>query len=288
MGSTPRGDYKQARLGPEWDSATVELQSQMQAARLMAMGVSDVGFLRGRASAVAGFGFEWGDLHRPGHGARLSVVLAQSLPGDSAPAPGRCKLRVSLSSMIVKIVIAVVLSLAVQSATQAQPSQIAVANRLTDTLKTFDKATGDLCESFRVAAKAVKQWQTEDPAFLDKIDTMEFPQMQHQWNMRELTECRGSLEYSADFGCEVLAKPRAGIPLRTLARMSIYSRNHCTSTQTQLFAFTIGSKLRGDSLSFNVETLFLKAEWYAQRAVDGLCPLAAKKPFGLPHLRGDD
>lgn len=104
--------------------------------------------------------------------------------------------------MIVQFVVAVLLSLAVAPAIQAQAGWTDIAGkvrRLWSIASVHESAFRDACEGLRVRGKAYARWQAEMPTMWSEIDLDEFP----IWSVSEIKKieiqmCDIADQYSED------------------------------------------------------------------------------------------
>lgn len=127
--------------------------------------------------------------------------------------------------MIVQIVVAALLSLAVAPAMQAQTegerkaaereaewkakmraeyraeseASVRFTLRLDGERHRLQLIEADMCESYRVRAKAIERGEREFPSWDDAIDLEEFPYMAASWHKEREADCRESIQRLQDY-----------------------------------------------------------------------------------------
>ncbi len=211
---------------------------------------------------------------------------------------------------IVITVVAALLSLAVAPAMQAQTeaereaewkakqrdyyradseADVRFALRLNGERHRLQLIEADMCESYRVRAKAIERGEREFPSWDDPIDLEEFPYMAASWHKEREADCRESVQLLQDsresaerqisayqsgeqYRCCSFWRGSSFFHVSEVVILRALAANLCLAGRAQLHVKAGVDAMLKVKL-FGIALLNQKAGNLAQSVVDAACPL---------------
>lgn len=210
--------------------------------------------------------------------------------------------------MKIVITVVVLLSLAVAPAMQAQTEKaewkakmraeyraeseagVRFTLRLVGEMHRLQLIEANMCESYRVRAKAIERMEREFPSWDDAIDLEEFPMMAASWHKEREASCRESiqsLQDSRESSKREISEYQSGeeyrccglrSPLQVYEVLLLHSQaaNLCLDGRDQLHVKAGADAMLENPLLFGIALLDQKAGGLAQAVVNLACPLMDK------------
>ena len=215
--------------------------------------------------------------------------------------------------MKIVITVVVLLSLAVAPAMQAQTEKaewkakmraeyraeseagVRFTLRLVGEMHRLQLIEANMCESYRVRAKAIERMEREFPSWDDAIDLEEFPMMAASWHKEREADCRESIQRLQDlrepaereisayqsgerYKCCNTTLAGFGSAGRGLLVGVLHSKaiSLCQQGRNQLHVKAGADAMLENPLLFGIALLDQKAGGLAQAVVNLACPLMDK------------